>query len=362
MTHPEVALDDPTILQARLRRFMSWLLAAFATLAVLMTIAMLRTPTLNGMLGTASIYGLLAVLLVARFPLAHRPVAAMTAISVGFFCLAVADVVLLPRALPVLVFLPVIAIAMALPYLRGWTLLGLSIAATLTTAVSASLSEFVRIFAPAPGLLSQIIFIIAVALMSGLTLFLVWQYHRRQIETLIQVKAANAGLETARAGLEAEVATRTADLRIALGEVEVRAAEQAQLLAEIAQQREVIRDLSVPVLPISATTLVMPLVGALDSARLQQVQEQALRAIDRTTVQRLVLDITGVPLVDSQVAQGLLGVVQAARLLGTEAILVGVRPEVAQTIVGLGLTLPGLRTYADLQTALGRLAAATSRS
>jgi rsbT co-antagonist protein RsbR len=362
MTHPQVALDDPTILQTRLRRFMSWLLAAFATLAVLMTIALLRTPTLNGMLGTASIYGLLAVLLVARFPLAHRPVAAMTAISVGFFCLAVADVVLLPRALPVLVFLPVIAIAMALPYLRGRMLLGLSIAATLTTAVSASLSEFVRIFAPAPGLLSQIIFIIAVALMSGLTLFLIWQYHRRQIETLMEVKTANTKLETAYAGLEDEVAARTADLHTALGEVQVRAAQQAQLLAEIAQQREVIRDLSVPVLPISATTLVMPLVGALDTARLQQVQEQALRFIERSTAQRLVLDITGVPLVDSQVAQGLLGVVQAARLLGTEAILVGVRPEVAQTIVGLGLTLPGLRTYADLQTALGRRAAVPSRS
>src|SRR5207247_10649453 len=87
MTHPEVALDDPTVLQTPLRRFMSWLLAAFAMLAVLMTIAQLRTPTLNGMLGTASIYGLLAVLLLARFPLARRPVAVMTAISVGFSAL-----------------------------------------------------------------------------------------------------------------------------------------------------------------------------------------------------------------------------------------------------------------------------------
>ena len=110
-------------------------------------------------------------------------------------------------------------------------------------------------------------------------------------------------------------------------------------------------------LPVSATTLVMPLVGALDSARLQLVQEQALRSIERTGSQRLVLDITGVPLVDSQVAQGLLAVVQAARLLGAEAVLVGVRPEVAQTMVGLGLSLPGLRAYADLQTAVGRLSA-----
>jgi rsbT co-antagonist protein RsbR len=339
----------------RLQRFMNWLLAAFATLAVLMTIALLRTPLLNGLLGTASVYGVVLVLLVARFVLVRRPVAAVTTISAGFFCLAMADVVLLPRALPAMVFLPVMAIAMALPYLSGRTLLGLSVAATLTTAVIASLSEFVKLFQPTPGLLSQIIFILAVTFMCGLTLFLFWHYHRRQSETLARLRTANAELEHARAGLAAEVADRTADLRVALGEMELRAAEQAQLLDELAQQREVIRDLSVPVLPVSMTTLVMPLVGALDSARLQLVQEQALRSIERSAARRLVLDITGVPLVDSQVAQGLLAVVHASRLLGAEAVLVGVRPEVAQTVVGLGLSLPGLRTYADLQTAMGQL-------
>ena len=100
---PAVALDDTAILQARLQRFIHWLLSAFVTIAVLMTIALLRTPTLNRMLGIASVYGLLVALLVARLVLAHRPVAAVTTISVGFFCLAMADVVLLPRALPVMI-------------------------------------------------------------------------------------------------------------------------------------------------------------------------------------------------------------------------------------------------------------------
>ncbi len=100
----------------------------------------------------------------------------------------------------------------------------------------------------------------------------------------------------------------------------------------------------------------MPLIGALDTVRLQMLQEQALRAIERSNARQLILDITGAPVVDSQVAQGLIAEVQAARLLGAEAVLVGVRPEVAQTMVGLGLALPGLRTYADLQTAMGRLA------
>jgi rsbT co-antagonist protein RsbR len=112
--------------------------------------------------------------------------------------------------------------------------------------------------------------------------------------------------------------------------------------------------MSVPVLPVNDTTLVMPLVGAMDTERLRLLQDQALRAIERTRAKTLILDITGVPIVDSQVAQGLIGVVQAARLLGTEVLLVGIRPEVAQAIVTLGLSLSELRTHNDLRGALGR--------
>ena len=154
--------------------------------------------------------------------------------------------------------------------------------------------------------------------------------------------------------LEQRVTDRTVDLQCALDEVEKRAREQEQLIEENRQQRETIREMSVPVLPVTSSTLVMPLVGALDTARLRLLQDQALRAIERAPIRTLILDITGVPLVDSQVAQGLLMVVQAARLLGTEVLLVGIRPEVAQAIVGLGMSLPGLRAYNDLQSALSR--------
>jgi rsbT co-antagonist protein RsbR len=150
------------------------------------------------------------------------------------------------------------------------------------------------------------------------------------------------------------VADRTVDLQHALDEVEAREREQEVLLAENRQQRETIREMSVPVLPVTDSTLVMPLVGALDTERLRLLQDQALRAIERSRTRTLILDITGVPIVDSQVAQGLMVVVQAARLLGTEVLLVGIRPEVAQAIVTLGMNLPGLRTYNDLRSALSR--------
>jgi rsbT co-antagonist protein RsbR len=96
----------------------------------------------------------------------------------------------------------------------------------------------------------------------------------------------------------------------------------------------------------------MPLVGALDTTRLTQMQEQALTSIERAHARTLLLDITGVPVVDTQVAQGMLKVIESARLLGTQVALVGIRPEVAQTIVSLGLDLSRIRTYSDLQSAL----------
>lgn len=169
-----------------------------------------------------------------------------------------------------------------------------------------------------------------------------------------------AELRSVRASLEAMVAERTAALQTALDDVQARAEAQAELLAENEQQRTTINDLSVPVIPVSANTLVMPLVGALNSARLRQVQAQSLQALERTSAHRLVLDITGVPIVDSQVAQGFLMTVRSARLLGAEVILVGVRPEVAETIVSLGIELDDIHTFSDLETALARVPAGTA--
>ncbi|NTU78353.1 MAG: HAMP domain-containing protein [Chloroflexales bacterium] len=134
-----------------------------------------------------------------------------------------------------------------------------------------------------------------------------------------------------------------------------RGAIAAQLVT-IEQQREAIRELSVPVLPITDQTLVMPLIGALDTRRLNDLQHEALTALEQSRARQLVLDVTGVPVVDTQVAQGLIRVVHAARLLGAEVTLVGIRPEVAQTIVGLGLDLREVHTESTLQQVLGHRA------
>jgi rsbT co-antagonist protein RsbR len=126
-------------------------------------------------------------------------------------------------------------------------------------------------------------------------------------------------------------------------------AELAEKLATIEEQRVVIREMSVPILPLSDRALVMPLIGILDTARLQLAQQRALQAIEQGGTRYALLDITGVPLVDTQVARGLLDIVQAARLLGAEVVMVGVRPEVAQSIVGLGLHLGDITVRSTLQ-------------
>ncbi|MEF3274949.1 MAG: STAS domain-containing protein [Chloroflexus sp.] len=154
--------------------------------------------------------------------------------------------------------------------------------------------------------------------------------------------------------LEQQVLQRTAALQTALRELEQRAAEQARLLAENEQQREVIRELSVPVLPVRPTTLVMPLIGALDTTRLVDMQQQALQQLERTGARELLIDVTGVPVIDTQVAKGLIQVVEAARLMGAKVTLVGIRPEVAQTLVTLGIELKHISTFSTLQAALSR--------
>lgn len=171
-------------------------------------------------------------------------------------------------------------------------------------------------------------------------------------EALAAQRMRERELETLSRRLEAQVRERTADLEMALGTLEVRAAEQEQLLAANRAQAAAIRALSVPILPVAAHTLVMPLVGDLDDERLHQAQQQALERIEQSDARRLILDVTGVSIVDTAVARGLVRTIAAARLLGADVVLVGVRPDVAEAMVSLGVDLGPLRTFADLRTAL----------
>jgi anti-anti-sigma regulatory factor/HAMP domain-containing protein len=159
----------------------------------------------------------------------------------------------------------------------------------------------------------------------------------------------------AKENLEAQVEERTKALTTALSDLEARAAEQERLLSENEQQRARMRAMSVPVLPVTETTLVLPLVGALDAERLSHVQQEALYAVEKSRAEHLLLDVTGVPLIDESVAHGLFQVAAAARLLGSTVILVGISPAVAQSLVGLGVDLSAIETKSTLRAGLAHV-------
>jgi rsbT co-antagonist protein RsbR len=116
----------------------------------------------------------------------------------------------------------------------------------------------------------------------------------------------------------------------------------------IRRQQEELLELSTPVIKLWEGALAVPLIGTLDSARTQVVMENLLERIVQTDATIAIIDITGVPTVDTLVAQHLLKTVAAARLMGAECIISGIRPQIAQTIVHLGLDLSEVTTKATL--------------
>ncbi len=130
---------------------------------------------------------------------------------------------------------------------------------------------------------------------------------------------------------------------------EQRAHIQAQI---ISAQAATLAELSTPLIPISDSVMVMPLIGALDEQRTQLVMETLLHGLEANHARIVVLDITGVPIIDTYVANMLIQTAQAVRLLGAEIVLTGIRPEVAQTLVGLGIDLSTITSSGTLQSGI----------
>jgi rsbT co-antagonist protein RsbR len=113
-----------------------------------------------------------------------------------------------------------------------------------------------------------------------------------------------------------------------------------------------IRELSTPLMPLHTGLLALPLVGTLDSHRASQIMETLLEGIARQQADVVIMDITGVPVVDTAVGNHLLQAARAAELLGARVILVGISAEVAQTMVQLGINLSRIVTLATLQAGI----------
>ncbi len=117
----------------------------------------------------------------------------------------------------------------------------------------------------------------------------------------------------------------------------------------IRQQQEAIRELSTPVLQVRERLLILPIIGVIDAQRARQLTEQLLRGIRQNRAKVVVIDITGVPTIDSTVANHLVQTVEASRLMGASVIITGLSSEIAQTLVTIGVDLSKMNAVGDLQ-------------
>jgi ABC-type sugar transport system substrate-binding protein/anti-anti-sigma regulatory factor len=191
---------------------------------------------------------------------------------------------------------------------------------------------------------------------------------QKNVQTLVGVPLIGGGRVLGALSLESEIAEACTSADLAVLERIARSVSviiaNALLFGQLAERtRELqtayehqelllrtISELSSPVAPITSGILVMPLLGAIDSNRTGRIMETLLSEISARQAQVVLIDITGVPVVDTHVANHLLLAAQAVRLLGAEVVLVGITPVVAQTIVALNVNLDGLTTRADLES------------
>jgi predicted ATPase/GAF domain-containing protein/anti-anti-sigma regulatory factor/tRNA A-37 threonylcarbamoyl transferase component Bud32 len=177
---------------------------------------------------------------------------------------------------------------------------------------------------------------------------------------LLNLILAQAATAVANAILYEHLERRTGELRDAEQRLQIEFAERERSeAARMALQDEIIRvqnarlaELSTPLIPITDRIMVMPLIGMMDAARAQQVLNIALQGVQTNRAEVVILDITGVKLVDSEVASTLISTSSALRLLGAQAVITGIRPEVAQTLVSLQVRFGAIVTKGTLQSGI----------
>jgi rsbT co-antagonist protein RsbR len=272
-------------------------------------------------------------------------------IAISYITLAIVVVVPVPIAHPVSQFLLLIALILTLPTVPKPIWFGLMIIVGIASIATTVLSRF-AIFAAVPFWLDLGFVTVSLLAVLILSCLLIWNYHEWFRQAMQELTESYARVDAARDSLQQEVAQRTSELQQNLTDQQ----QQAQILATTLREREQldqqIRELEIPIIPVRSDTLIVPLVGLFDQQRATRMIERMLAAIQHHRATRVLVDITGVPVLDHHAAHALVQCAQAAHLLGTVVVLVGIRPEVAQALVTLGADLQSLRSYASLQQAM----------
>ncbi|HEY8380121.1 MAG TPA: STAS domain-containing protein [Nannocystis sp.] len=171
-------------------------------------------------------------------------------------------------------------------------------------------------------------------------------------DELLELASADQATAADLQHLLAEVRASAAAREAALAERDRMVAELQEKMALIAEQRQAIMALSTPIIELWEEVLAVPIIGAVDAARTLQVMERLLEAILQRRARFAILDVTGVETIDTATADNFVRIIRAVQLLGARGVIAGIGPQVAQTIVDLGVDLTGIPTYSNLREAL----------
>ena len=160
-------------------------------------------------------------------------------------------------------------------------------------------------------------------------------------QMLNNLRESHTQVQQSNERLEQQVSERTVELQSALEEIEERSRRQNDLLALIQQ-------LSMPIIPIMPEVVIVPLVGELTQARAHELNLTLLQTIQQEQVRVAIIDITGIPVIDSHIARTFVKIAYGAQMMGASVILAGIRPEIAQVLVTVGIPLEDLHTAATL--------------
>ncbi|NTU82880.1 MAG: STAS domain-containing protein [Chloroflexales bacterium] len=300
-------------------------------------ILLLITFAMNPSLGAAALIvteglligaSFLTIALLPRRPIwqAALPLIAVTYLAILTFALVIVD--LLAAALPILALVVLLA---ALTGRRDLT----GAVAALCAATGAALMLIGRgmVGQLDLGFLLPLLQITAPAIVIGLVWMATDQLMRSREQAVALAEGRAAEAEAARGAAEA-----------ARREAEARQEEQARLL-------ELVQTLELPVLAVGRGVLAVPLIGSLDSRRLDAIRAAVLEAIGRERAHTVVFDLTGIAEIDTAIAQGLIQTAKAVKLLGARPLISGVRAPVARALAGLGVGLEGFQPVANLHEA-----------
>lgn len=244
----------------------------------------------------------------------------------------------------------IVIASLTLPPLHLWLVTG-GVAGGFLLTLTTTHPDLWNVPESRQAALNSSVLLVVIGLVSYIGARIARRAIREAQEARQMAERAQEELAQANASLEMRIAERTAELTRTLAAQQALAEELRRSLAAQQELSQLILDLSLPVIPVRDGIVVVPLSGTIDSARASKLIESVLKTVEQRQVHTVIMDITGVPIVDTQVAQALVRTASAVRLMGAETILVGIRPEVAQTLVGLGIHL-GLRTAATLQEGL----------